>query len=124
MEEILDKSKLILDEFHQILDESKEILDRLEKIERTDFRVCKQCVCLHGSTCILTTEVVLTIPAFFRGNADIELVSYGGYHERSRRGPTTLSHKLVVKFPIRVRVHSSTSRPPPLFRSLKNTLRS
>ena len=59
MEEILDKSKLILDEFHQILDESKEILDRLEKIERTDFRVCKQCVCLHGS---ILTRLYLLFP--------------------------------------------------------------
>ena len=105
MEEILDKPKLILDEFHQILDESMEILDRLEKIERTDFRVCKQCVCLHGN--ILTSEVVLTIPVFIRGNADLELVSYGGYQRE--KSPRTES-QTVVKFPIRVRVHSNTSR--------------
>ena len=123
MEEILDKSKLILDEFHQILDESKEILDRLEKIERTDFRVCKQCVCLHGS--ILTSEVVLTSPAFIRGNADLELVSYGGYQrEKSPRSHNTESQT-------GSQISNSCSCPqqhlevpPPLFRSLKNTLRS
>ena len=120
MEDILDKSKLILDEFHQILDESKEILDRLEKIERTDFRVCKQCVCLHGS--ILTSEVVLTIPAFFRGNADLELVSYGGYQrEKSPRSHNTESQQISNSCSC---PQQHLEVPPPLFRSLKNTLRS
>ena len=123
MEEILDKSKLILDEFHQILDKSKEILDRLETMERIDFRVCKQCVCLHGS--ILTSEVVLTIPAFFRGNADLELVSYGGYQrEKSPRSHNTESQTGSQISNSWSCPQQHLEVPPPLFRSLKNTLRS
>ena len=73
----------------------------------------------------MTSEVVLTIPVFIRGNADLELVSYGGYlREKSPRSHNTESQT-------GSQISNSCSCPqqhlevpPPLFRSLKNTLRS